>query len=143
MYIRGEPASAKADLWRAYREAFKEFAEKVDQIELLKMHGNASPEMIDKALLDMEKARLSYNDARDALASLLLSDSHRQLPLDLAPKRPVERAARVREIAELVWELESRREGRAEEDWYRAENIIRSVTTTQALAPECQQGVLC
>lgn len=53
---------------------------------------------IDAALLELEKARLNYNQYRDILAQQLLSSS--QLPDSLQPD-----SDRVREIAELRWEL--------------------------------------
>jgi hypothetical protein len=40
-----------------------------------------------------------------------------------APRDPVEH---IREFAQLLWDFEDRRDGRAEDDWYRAEKIVRS-----------------
>ncbi|MBZ5633366.1 MAG: DUF2934 domain-containing protein [Acidobacteriia bacterium] len=76
---------------------------------------------IDAALLELEKARLNYNQYRDILAQQLLSSS--QLPDSLQPD-----SDRVREIAELRWELAGKPEGTDDENWYRAEEIVRQAT---------------
>jgi hypothetical protein len=36
----------------------------------------------------------------------------------------------VRRIAELLWEFDDRRDGRADENWRRAEEIVRSAMAT-------------
>ena len=71
---------------------------------------------IDAALLDLEKARVNYNQHRDVLAQQLASFSVR-------PES--DSAYRVREIAELRWELAGKPDGTADENWYRAEEIVR------------------
>ena len=76
---------------------------------------------IDAALLELEKARLNYNQYRDILAQQLLSSS--QLPDSIQPD-----SGRVREIAELRWELAGKPEGTDDENWYRAEEIVRQAT---------------
>ena len=76
---------------------------------------------IDAALLELEKVRLNYNQYRDILAQQLLSSS--QLPDSLQPD-----SDRVREIAELRWELAGKPEGTDDENWYRAEEIVRQAT---------------
>jgi hypothetical protein len=48
---------------------------------------------------------------------------------------PCEGIDHIREIAELLWECEGRREGRADEDWYRAQEILR-----RALSGEAAEG---
>lgn len=63
---------------------------------------------------------MNYNLRRDILTEELLKS---------APALPVPAAdsiqTRVREVAELRWELAGKPEGTAEEDWYRAEEIVR------------------
>lgn len=71
---------------------------------------------IDAALLELEKARLNYNRCRDILAL--------ELGAEAAPG-PEPHADRVREIAELRWELAGKPDGRDDENWYRAEDIVR------------------
>ena len=64
----------------------------------------------------MERARLAYTAARDALARQLLPS----LPQELRPE-----PADVKGIAELLWEIAGRPEGTAQKDWFRAEEIAR------------------
>lgn len=78
---------------------------------------------IDAALLELEKARLTYNHRRDIVAQQLLSFSMRPASDSIHPHPD-----RVRAIAELRWELAGRPEGTAEDDWYRAEEIVRVAT---------------
>ena len=80
---------------------------------------NPEWQAIDRALLELEKARVNYNHQRDVLAQLLLS-----FPVRRAP----DSTSRVREIAELRWELAGKPEGTDEENWYRAEEIVRRAT---------------
>jgi Protein of unknown function (DUF2934) len=75
---------------------------------------------IDSALLEVEKARVNYNQYRDMLAQQLASEpvSDGVQPF----------ASRVSEIAELRWELAGKPEGTDDENWYRAEDIVRRAT---------------
>ena len=69
----------------------------------------------------MEIAKEDYNSARDALFSEMVP--HANGRVSHAREHPSEQE--VRELAELLWELEGRPEGSALDDWYRAENIYR------------------
>jgi len=84
---------------------------------------NADRKAIDAALLEMERARVEYNRSRDVLAQQLLS-----APPESMSNPAKAGADRVREIAELRWELAGKPEGTAEDDWYRAEEIVRRAT---------------
>jgi hypothetical protein len=132
MSTTGEQAPNKLDLWREYRQAFQEFARTVDYVESLKTCANASLAAIEMALLDREKAYARYESCRDALAAALLSGS----PRNVLPRQtfglPQENALRVKEIAELLWEFENRREGKADDDWFRAENIFRRAMANES-----------
>ena len=103
---------------RNYRSAFREFAEKVRQARALMKASNPDRQAIDAALLELETARVTYNHRRDILAQHLLSSA----PVPSDTLRPT--ADRVRAVAELRWELAGRPEGTAEDDWYRAEEIV-------------------
>jgi hypothetical protein len=83
---------------------------------------NPDWQAIDAALLEMEKARVNYNQHRDALAHQLLNSSE---PVEDSTE-PF--ANRVSEIAELRWELAGKPEGTDDENWYRAEDIVRQAT---------------
>lgn len=71
---------------------------------------------METALLDMERARLAYTAARDALAQHLS-------PALTQAKRP--KPGNVSGIAELLWEVAGRPDGTAQKDWLRAEEIAR------------------
>jgi len=82
---------------------------------------NPDWQAIDAALLELEKARVNYNHRRDMLAQQLLSFSQFPESIQAQPNR-------VREIAELRWELAGKPEGTDDENWYRAEDIVRRAT---------------
>lgn len=82
---------------------------------------NPDWQAIDAALLEMEKARLTYNQRRDALVQHLSANA-----APLPELEPLDN--RVREIAELRWELGGKPEGTADDNWYRAEDIVRRAT---------------
>jgi Protein of unknown function (DUF2934) len=130
----------KAELWRAYREAFREFARRVDELESLKTNGNVNRTSVEIALLELERARVHYRQSRNALASVLLAGRASKFAEDPSSARPQDDNQRVREIAQLLWEFEARREGFAADDWYRAEEIIRSARAADA-KPACRASL--
>jgi len=105
------------NLSKAYRSAFEEFSRRVQRVQQLTAEENPELAALDSALLELEKARLAYNACRDALARHLLASS--------APRTYGDR---VKRMAELLWEVEGRPDGKADEDWYRAEEIVRHLT---------------
>jgi Protein of unknown function (DUF2934) len=105
-------------LFSDYRSAFAEFARKSAQVRALMAASNPDWQAIDAALLELEKARVNYNHRRDMLARQLLNSS--QFPEAIQPH-----ADRVRQVAELRWELAGKPEGTDDENWYRAEEIVR------------------
>jgi hypothetical protein len=114
----GTTAAAYSD----YRIAFSEFADKVRQARALVAAAEPDWAAIDAALLEAEKARVHYENLRDALAQKLLN-SPEPLSDSVQPC-----AGRVSEIAELRWELAGKPEGTDQENWYRAEDILRRAT---------------
>jgi hypothetical protein len=114
-------ASVGVEASAAYKTAFQHFSEKVRALQHLKVSPGVTPVEIKEAVLAVEKARISYNAARDALAQQLLDS-----PLSNAPPAGVDSApAYTSEVAELLWEWAGRPEHTAEADWYSAEEIIR------------------
>ena len=105
-----------------YRTAFAEFAAKVRQARALVAATNPDWPAIDAALLEVEKARVNYNQRRDVLVQYLLKSSE---PVSDGVE-PF--ASRVSEIAQLRWELAGKPEGTDDENWYRAEDIVRRAT---------------
>jgi hypothetical protein len=75
----------------------------------------------------VEKARAVYDGCRDALAQQLLPPSESaNLPFEDPPEAKTER---VKSIAELLWESAGRPEGTADEDWRKAEEIVKRAAT--------------
>ena len=59
----------------AYRRAFEEFAQWVEQVQFLTANPNADRDAVKVALLEREKARVAYNHRRDEWAQHLLQSS--------------------------------------------------------------------
>jgi hypothetical protein len=106
-----------------YRSAFALFVSRTREARALMAVAKPDWQAIDQALLELEKARVNYNSQRDRVAQELLSSSQ-----DAAIVSPVSNSDRVRAIAELRWELAGKPEGRDQENWYRAEDIVRRAT---------------
>lgn len=107
--------------WWRYRQAFENFREKVRSVQNLaavEIHDQAT---IDSAVLEMEIAKECYKAARDALFLEMIPSQDRRFVASGDGRNEED----VRELAELLWELEGRPEGSALDDWYRAENIHR------------------
>jgi hypothetical protein len=110
-----------------YRSAFEDFSRKAQRVQQLTEHVTGNRSEFETALLELEKAHLAYDEARDALvrslspaaASLAVEDDHR---------------ADIRTIAELLWESAGRPSGTAEEDWQRAEAIVERAVAAGACA---------
>jgi hypothetical protein len=62
----------KADLWPAYRLAFKEFAQKVGRFQFLESSPNQDQAALAAATLELENARVTHNFRRDALVRQLM-----------------------------------------------------------------------
>jgi DUF2934 family protein len=121
MGARQSPDSRIAQTWRRYREAFENFREKVRNVQNLALLENRDQATIDTAVLEMEMAKEHYNTARDALFLEMAPFKSRRV----APPENGWREKGIRELAELLWELEGKPEGSALDDWYRAEDIYR------------------
>ncbi len=103
-----------------YRTAFEDFSRKAQQVQYLAEHPTGDRKMFETALLDLEKAHLAYNEARDAMVRSMLPASSGQ------PDQRGDTKEDVQAIAELLWEGAGRPTGTAEEDWRRAEAIVKS-----------------
>ncbi len=109
---------------QAYRKAFDEFAAQVQHVQILTAQAHADPKIVEAALLDLERAHVNYDICRDRWVQFFLPSEKRR-PL-------VENSHEdcIRTIAELLWESAGRPEGTADEDWRKAEEIVK-----QAAAP--------
>jgi len=112
-----------------YRSAFEDFSRKAQQVQLLTEHPTGDRNAFEAALLELEKAHLAYNEARDAFVRSMLPASSRAQP-DQHNRN--EHSEDVQAIAELLWESAGRPTGTAEEDWRRAEAIVQ-----RAIAATC------
>jgi len=109
--------------WHAYAYAFDVFRQKAAIVQSLSNAEDADRAVIDNAVLAMEAAREQYRRYRDAL---VVSMTERRL-LD-RPEDPEPTKEEIRQVASLLWQLEGKPEGRALEDWYWAEDILRRAT---------------
>jgi|ERR1700733_7142299 len=112
-----------------YRSAFEDFSRKAQQVQLLTEHPTGDRNAFEAALLELEKAHLAYNEARDAFVRSMLPASSRAQP---DQQNRNEHSQDVQAIAELLWESAGRPTGTAEEDWLRAEAIVQ-----RAIAATC------
>jgi hypothetical protein len=119
-----------ASVKEGYRSAFEDFSRKAQQVQSLTEHPTGDRKAFETALLELEKAHLAYNGARDALVRSLLPQSVKEQRQDRAAP---DHRGDVQAIAELLWESAGRPTGTAEEDWRRAEAIVqRAVASTSS-----------
>ena len=113
-----------------YRSAFEDFSSKAQQVQSLTENPTGDRKAFETALLELEKAHLAYNSARDAFVRSLLPPQQ-----DHPRKRSVQDiSADIPAIAELLWESAGRPTGTAEEDWQRAEAIVQRAVTASSCA---------
>lgn len=102
-----------------YRSAFEDFSQRAQRVQYLTEHPSGDRKAFEAALLELEKAHLAYNQARDAFVRSLLP------PAPAPPDQQQDHVHDVQAIAELLWEGAGRPTGTAEEDWHRAEAIVK------------------
>jgi hypothetical protein len=112
----------KDALKTAYRSTFEEYSNRLDTLHRLIASGTPDSGRIETAIFEVERARVAHNCARDRLARDLL---HPSLP----PAARVNEV-RIRETAQLLWELAGRPEGTAEYDWRRAEQLVEAAAAS-------------
>jgi hypothetical protein len=117
-------AIPKSKSWTEYRAAFDRFSIQVRKLQVLTGEDYADPADVEAALIAVELARQNYNATRDALARDLMLHSSRGVPR-FATKSQDNDQGRVKAMAELFWDLTGRHDGADDENWYRAENIVR------------------
>jgi hypothetical protein len=111
----------------AYRAAFQEYSAKLDALQRLMSSAAPDRGRIEAALLEVEKARVVHNSARDRLAREMVRPP-------LPPAAGVDEGAvderQVRETARLLWEIAGRPDGTAERDWQRAEKLVHAAVAS-------------
>jgi hypothetical protein len=108
-----------------YRDTFEEFSRKAQHVQLLAAQQNTDGKGFEVALLQLERAHLAYNQARDTFLQSLLPGSS---PMPAPDEK--DRTGDVPVIAELIWESAGRPDGTALEDWRRAEAIVKCAVAT-------------
>ena len=116
---------AARDAELVYRSAFEDFSRKVRQVQVLTGLISANPAEMEAALLDLERAHVTYNNARDQWVQYLLPSSSRRAHPRSLHQVHEDHENCVRAIAELLWESAGRPEGTAAEDWRKAEEIVK------------------
>ena len=118
-------ATAATDVRQSYERAFQEFSDRVRALQCLTLHPSPNAAAINLALLELEKAHWVYDRCRDALAVELLPASMRGAFRHMEPNSAEVYEDRIRAVARLLWESVGRPEGTADDDWNRAEQIVR------------------
>jgi hypothetical protein len=108
-----------------YRTAFEDFSRKAQLVQLLTENPTGDRKAFEAALLELEKAHLAYNEARDAFLQTLLPAFTPAQPDRRQDHSPQDHSEDVQAIAELLWASAGRPTGTAEEDWRRAEAIVK------------------
>jgi hypothetical protein len=116
--------SRKQLLWQSYRDAFRQFEREATRLAEINLKHSTNPAETERALERVEHARLAYNDVRDSLAASLLPPQEAQRFFAIPSTTRRERS-RVKTIAELLWVLNGKPQGSADDDWYRAERVVR------------------
>lgn len=110
---------AMKELWNEYRRTYQAFARDLARLQEL-MENQAASEEIGSALLTVERARATHNEARDRLAATLQ-------PSIVLPDSPAPHGDQhVRTAAKLLWELSGKPENSSDSNWYRAERVMRA-----------------
>jgi len=101
----------------------------VRALQCLTLHPSPNAAAINLALLELEKAHWVYDGCRDALAVELLPASMRGGFRHAGTNSAEVYEDRVRAVAQLLWESVGRPEGTADDDWHRAEQIVRRIAS--------------
>ena len=115
-----------------YQKAFEDFAGKVQYVQTLTVQPHVDPKIVEAALLELERAHVHYDQCRDRWAKFLLPAKNRGLAVE--PRPDIEHAHEdcIRIIAGLLWESAGRPEGTADEDWRKAEEIVKQAAAAVA-----------
>ena len=108
----------------AYRNAFEEFSRKVQEVQALTARAGTDPKQVETALVQLERSHVAYIERRNQwVQHLLPSSSQELLRPGTTPQHDHDDC--VRAIAQVLWESQGRPEGTCDEDWRRAEEIVR------------------
>jgi|ERR1035438_8704574 hypothetical protein len=113
---------ANPELTKQYRATWEVFSRMLDRYQACVDTGDRA--RAEAALLDVERARMEHNAARDRLAQHLAGEMS---TIDMK-KVAVSEQRRVRETAHLLWEIAGKPNGTADSDWRRAETLVRTAS---------------
>ena len=118
----------KRELLNQYKTAWEEFVRKTNALQDCLTANEPDRARVEVALLEVEKARLAYNAARDLLVAQMAG-------LQPAPKLVDETLmhdGKVRAVARILWELTGKPDGTAVADWLQAERLVQSASAAVA-----------
>jgi Protein of unknown function (DUF2934) len=107
---------------RAYQQAFHNFSDRVRHLQAVIEDPRPDRAAIESALLEVERARVVYDNRRDTLARHLLPSKSAVMPTTDSHAAVTEH---VKDIAELLWETAGKPDGTADDDWRKAEEIVK------------------
>jgi hypothetical protein len=110
-----------------YRKAFDEFSAQVQRVQTLTAQKHVDPKIIEAALLDLERAHVNYDICRDRWVQHFLPDTAKA-----ASELEHSHEDCIRTIAGLLWESAGRPEGTADQDWRKAEEIVKQAAAAVA-----------
>lgn len=116
--------SDKQLLWQSYREAWYHLEQEAQRVTRINLNSLYDPAYTEQALLSLEQARITYNESRDRLAASLMPPALSTAFLAIPPAVTQTQQTRVKDIAELFWQLAGKPQGSALDDWYRAERVV-------------------
>jgi hypothetical protein len=109
-----------SELDNSYRVSFRSWASRVEQLHQLEDQ-HSPPAEVASAETEAALAERAYRDNRNRLVQfILVASTHSSVPRRLTPAQHQE----VERLAYRLWEEGGRREGTAEDDWYRAERLL-------------------
>jgi len=109
-----------------YRKAFQDFAAKVERVQTLSSQSHVDPKVVEAALLELERAHVHYDVSRDRWAQFFLPSENR------GPLSEHSHEDCIPTIAKLLWESAGCPEGTAEQDWRKAEEIVKQAAAAVA-----------
>lgn len=119
---------AKSEFLIQYRTAWGVFVRRTNALQDCLTAGEPDRDRVEVVLLEVEKARLAYNAARDLLVEKTAGLQPDPKPADQA--LPLE--GRVRANARILWELGGKPDGTAVADWLQAERLVHSASAVIA-----------
>jgi hypothetical protein len=116
--------STKREFLNQYRTTWKELVRRISALQDCLAASEPDRPRIEVTLLEAEKARLAYNEARDLLVAQIAGLQPAANPA--AHRLPQD--GKVRAIARLFWELGGKPDGTALTDWLQAERLVQSAS---------------